>query len=69
MSLRTLERAILYGAQTVLQNAKLRQKDILEWSTSKVEPDPGEIVVRVPNPGVYVAVKKEFDKRKGKGKK
>lgn len=64
MSMATLERSILWGAQTVLQNAKLRRKDITEWSTSKVKPSAGEIVVHVPNPGVYVAVKKECDKRR-----
>ena len=63
MSMATLESAILAGAREVLKNAKLRQKDIQEWSTGKVECHPGEVVVRVPDPGVWIAVNKEHDKR------
>lgn len=64
MSMATLERAILSGARIVLKNPKLRLRDIMEWSTGKFEPQDGEIVVNVSDPGAYVAVKKECDKRK-----
>ena len=64
MSLRTLETAILRGARVVLNNRKLRHKDILEWSTSLVEARDGEITIEVPDPSVYVAVKKECDHRR-----
>lgn len=57
MSMRSLENAILAGAKVVLNNPKLRMKDILEWTTGEVLPHDGEVVVRVPNPGVFVAVK------------
>jgi hypothetical protein len=63
MSMRTLEAAILRGARIALNNAKLRQKDILEWSTGDVETREGEVVVNVPDPGVFVAVATAMDKR------
>jgi hypothetical protein len=63
MSMATLERAILAGARKVLNNPKLRKMDIMEWSTGDIEPADGEIVVNVPDPGVFVAVKQEHDKR------
>lgn len=63
MSMRTLEAAILRGARTVLKNSKLRQKDILEWSSGDIEPHDGEVVVNVPDPGVFVSVAIEHDKR------
>ena len=63
MSMATLERAVLAGARIVLNNPKLKMKEIQEWSTGKIDPQAGEVVVRVPDPGVFVAVKKESDKR------
>jgi hypothetical protein len=63
MSLATLERAILAGAKIELKNPKLRQKDIQEWSTSEVKPQNGEVALRIPDPGIWIAVKKERDKR------
>ena len=63
MSMATLERAILAGARLVLKNPKLRQKDILEWSTGRCKPEDGEVEVRVDDPGVWVCVLKEHDKR------
>ncbi len=67
MSMATLERVILAGAKVVLNNPKLKMKDIQEWSTGGIEAQDGEIVVRVPDPGVYVAVKAESDKREMRG--
>jgi hypothetical protein len=64
MSMASLERAVLAGAKIVFNNPKLKKKDILEWSTSKIEAHDGEVVTYVPDPGVFVAVKKENDKRK-----
>ena len=63
MSMATLERAILLGAKAALNNPKLKAKDILEWSTGKVKAEDGEVVIFVPDPGVNVCVKKEYDKR------
>ena len=67
MSMATLERAVLAGAKLTFQNPKLKMKDIQEWSTGEVKPQDGEVVARVPDPGVFVAVKAENDKRKPKG--
>lgn len=63
MSMATLERAILAGAKLVFKNPKLRMKDILEWSTGRVEAQDGEVAAYVPDPGINVAIKKELDKR------
>lgn len=64
MSMATLERAVLAGAKVTFNNPKLKMKDILEWSTGQVTPQDGEVVARVEDPGVYVAIQKEMDKRK-----
>jgi hypothetical protein len=63
MSMKTLEAAILVGACVVLNNPKLRLKDILVWSTGDVEVRDGEVAVRVPDPGVNVCVAVAHDKR------
>ena len=65
MSMATLERAIVIEARKVLKNPKLRIKDIMEWSTSPIKENDGEIIIRVDDPGVYVAIKREDDKRRG----
>lgn len=64
MSMATLERAIVASARVVLKNPKLRLKDLMEWRTAEIKPEKGEVVVYVKDPGVWVAVKKECDKRK-----
>lgn len=64
MSMATLERAILGGARLALNNLKLRNKDIVEWSTSEITKlEAGEIALRIPDPGVWIAVDKKHDKR------
>ena len=63
MSMATLERAILAGAKEVFKNSKLKLKDIQEWSSGEITAHEGEVVARVPDPGVFVAIKKENDKR------
>lgn len=57
-SLRTLEAAILRALREATGIKKLRQKDIMEWRTSPIEPQEGETVIHLPDPGVYVAYKK-----------
>jgi hypothetical protein len=66
MSMATLERVILASSKVVFNNSKLRLKDIQEWSSGEIEAHDGEVSVYVPDPGVYVAVKIECDKRKAK---
>ena len=63
MSIVTLERVILKNARILFFNSKLRMKDIQEWSGGEITPHDGEVVLFVPDPGVYVAVKTECDKR------
>jgi hypothetical protein len=64
MSMKSLEAVILVGARVVFKNAKLRQKDIQEWSSGAIAPHEGEVVEHIPDPGVFVAIKAECDKRK-----
>jgi hypothetical protein len=63
MSMATLEREVLAGARLAFKNPKLTKKNLAEWSTGEIVPCVGEVVVYVPDPGVYVAVGKQFDKR------
>lgn len=63
MSLRTLETAIVAGARIVLNNPKLRLKDLLEWRTSKLEPQDGEVTIRVDDPAVWATFPASCDKR------
>lgn len=59
MSMRSLEAEILKEAKEVTGNPKLRQKDILEWSTGthvKAEADD-EKVYHLPVLKVFICVK------------
>ncbi len=62
MSLASLERSIAAELATMLNNPKIRVKDIQEWSTGSIKPQSGEMVVQLPS-GVYVATVIENDKR------
>jgi len=57
MSMRTLENAILIELKKVSGNNKLRLKDIMEWSTGKVEAREDEKSYFLPELKVNVAVK------------
>ena len=63
MSMTSLESSIWHEAQRVLNNRKMRKKDMMEWSTGNIEPREGEVVVYLPDNRVNVAVKTEIDKR------
>lgn len=63
MSMKALEIAILRATRTIFNNAKLRQKDILEWSCGEIDARDGEVVEWVRYPGVFVSVATEHDKR------
>lgn len=56
MSMRTLETAILNEARVVTGRKRLRLKDIMEWTTSDIEPHEGEKIYRLPEIGVNIAV-------------
>lgn len=65
MSIVTLEREIVAAARVVLKNPKLRNKDVMEWSTTIIKPKTGETTINTGKPlSIYVTVKKEMDKRK-----
>lgn len=63
MSMRDLEGMIRSDVAMVLKNPKLRVKDLMEWRSSLIEPHEGEVVVKCETMDVWVAVKKELDKR------
>ena len=62
MSMRTLEAAILVEARVVTGNKRLRQKDIMEWSSGKIEAQEGETLYKLPKLGVNIAIKVEEKK-------
>ena len=57
MGMKQLEAAILNELKQVTGNGKLRQKDIMEWSTSELKPHDGETIYRLPVLSINVAVK------------
>lgn len=57
MSFRELESAILMELREVSGNRKIRLKDIMEWSTGKIEPQEGETYFYLPRHGVHACVK------------
>lgn len=64
--MQTIERVIVAEARTLLQNSKLRMKDLMEWSTSedaiKRGLRDGELMFHLPDCGMWIAVKKEHSK-------
>ena len=65
MSMASFEREILAGARVAFNNLRLKNKDIQEWSSAGIAPHDGEVVLFIKNTGVWVAIKKENDKREG----
>lgn len=63
MSMAALERAVLAEARVVLNNPKLKKKDIVMWSSGPLKMKEGEVEVRLPSRGLNVAVETKFDKR------
>ena len=58
MSLRSLEADILYELRIVAKNRKIRQKDIMEWRSRKIESKAAdEQVFHLSKLGVWVAVR------------
>lgn len=55
MSMKSYEAAILREARFALKKSKLRQKDILEWSTGVITERPGERVDCFPENKVWIA--------------
>ena len=63
MSIRDLEAAILAELKVVAKNNKLRQKDIMEWSTGEIKPQEGETLYFLPELKVNVSVKPQAAKK------
>ena len=63
MSIATLETMIWHECQNILQNKKMKKKDLMEWSTDLIIPQDREIVLRIEHLGIYAAVPAELDKR------
>lgn len=67
MALLPIERQILNAARLLLCNRKLREKDLLEWSTSKAVVKKGlrdgEIMIEFAADGLYAAFPAAADKR------
>jgi hypothetical protein len=57
MGMKQLEAGILRELKTVAKNSKLRQKDIMEWSTCDIKPQEGETLYFLPELKINVAVK------------
>jgi hypothetical protein len=68
MSMRDLEMAVVNEAKQVLGNDKLRLKDLMEWSTGKVEPQENETLVYLPTLKVNASFKIPEPKGKKAGK-
>jgi len=64
MSFASLERAVLASARIFFNNPKLKMDDICEWNTGEIQPQDGEVTSTFIDPGVYVTIKTENDKRK-----
>ena len=67
MSFAGLERAVMAELREVVNNRRLRNKDLLKWSTGQVDSEEGEVVVHLPRLGVNCAIAREHDKRQGEG--
>jgi hypothetical protein len=59
--MRTLEAAILKELRVVANSKKLRQKDIMEWSTGPVKAQEGETLYYLPELKINVSVKAPHD--------
>jgi len=57
MGMRQLETKILQELRIVASNKKLRQKDIMEWSSGGIEAHDGEEIYHLPELNVNVAIK------------
>lgn len=57
MGIKQLEAAILAELKEVVGNRKIRQKDIMEWSTGNITAQEGETLYHLPELNVNVSVK------------
>lgn len=55
MSIHTLENEIVRELREITGKQKLTKNSIMEWSTTDITPAEGEILVKLPKLGLYVA--------------
>ena len=63
MSVAQLESQIWRECQRILENPKMKKKELLEWLTGQVEPREGEIALYCDGLGVHAVVPAHLDKR------
>lgn len=61
MGIRELNKAMLIEAKKITGNKKLKQKDIMEWSTGNIVAQEGEKTYKLPELGIYIAAKEQAD--------
>jgi len=59
MGMRQLEAAILAELRQVKADKTIKQREIMEWSTGEIKPEVGEELIRLPDLGINVALKRE----------
>ena len=61
----SMDKGVWRECQRVLNNPRMRLKDLHEWSTGEIVPQEGEIALQVDVYGtaIYVAVPASVDKR------
>ena len=57
MGIREINAAILRELRIVAKNSKIRQKDIMEWSSGEIKAHEGEKLYVLPDLKINVAVK------------
>lgn len=63
MRIDSFEKNILIECRLFFKNPKLKIEDIMEWSTSEIQPQEHEIMIKLPLNNIFVAIKKTNDKR------
>jgi hypothetical protein len=70
VSFQSLERQIVQAARTVLENPKLKLSEVREWSTDaqtvRENLNHDELLLHLPDPGVWIAVPSTADRRAAK---
>jgi hypothetical protein len=55
--------AVLRSARRLFRNPQLKRRQMELWSCDPIKPEPNEVVEYLGTPEVYVAVRREHDKR------
>jgi len=66
VSLSTLETAILAELWHVSRNVSLKKKHLMEWSTTKIEPQAGEKYAFLPQLAVHVCYVEPAPKKRSR---